>query len=61
MEKCLECNANLCRGLCPNCHNENFVEQYLLEEDLPVPKRIFIKARENEQEVYLKKGKENGK
>lgn len=53
MSYCLNCGERVFRGLCTNCHEENFIEKQYEDLDMPVPKKIYEKARQNEHEVYL--------
>lgn len=53
MSHCLNCGCRVFRGLCVNCHEENYIEQQYNDLNLPTPKSIYEKARENERDVYL--------
>lgn len=53
MSYCTNCGEKTYRGLCTNCHEENFIENQYLDLNEPVPESIYKKARENEMEVYL--------
>lgn len=53
MSHCKNCGERVFRGLCTNCHEENFIENQYIDLDMPVPELIYKKARENEGDVYL--------
>lgn len=41
------------RGLCTNCHEENYIENQYIELGIEIPESIYKKARENELKAYL--------
>lgn len=53
MGYCENCGEKAYRGLCTNCHEENYIEDQYNDLDLPVPESIYKKARENELDVYF--------
>lgn len=53
MGYCENCGSRVYRGLCVNCHEENYIEDQYIELNEPVPESIYKKARENERDVYL--------
>lgn len=48
---CENCGERVYRGLCTNCHEENFIEDQYHDLGEPVPDSIYSKARENERAV----------
>jgi hypothetical protein len=48
MKYCENCGCKSFRGLCTNCHEENYIEDQYVELGIPTPKSIYEKARENE-------------
>ena len=50
---CLNCGERVYRGMCTNCHEENYIERQYEDLNMPVPEAIYEKSRKNEQEVYL--------
>lgn len=61
MRHCEDCGCATYRGLCVNCHEENYIEDQYLDLGTKVPENIYKKARENEAEVYLKPEPKNKK
>lgn len=58
---CLNCGEKVYRGLCTNCHEENYIENQYMDLNEPVPESIFNKARENEISVCLNPVDDNPK
>ncbi len=54
MSYCENCGCKVFRGLCTNCHEDNYIEEQYIDLNEPVPESIYKKARENERDVYLK-------
>lgn len=59
MGYCENCGCKAFRGLCTNCHEENYIEQQYIEDNKQIPKNIYEKARQNEQDVYLEPIQDN--
>jgi len=53
MSSCENCGCRVYRGLCTNCHEENFIEDLYVDLEMETPESIYKKARENERAVYL--------
>jgi hypothetical protein len=58
---CVNCGERVYRGLCTNCHEENFIEQQYIDLEETIPEQIYKKARENERDIYLKPIDDNKK
>jgi hypothetical protein len=54
MSHCINCGERVYRGLCTNCHEENFIEQQYIDLEEAIPEQIYKIARENEINAYLK-------
>ena len=61
MSHCVNCGERVYRGLCTNCHEENFIEQQYIDLEETIPEQIYKKARENERDIYLKPIDDNKK
>ncbi len=65
MSHCENCGCRVYRGLCTNCHEENFIEDQYIDLDMKIPDSIYKKSRQNEQDVYMmpvddQRNKKNG-
>lgn len=53
---CDDCGTKLSDGICPNCHEELFINDYQMPEfDIPVSKKWAEKVKEQREEVRSKK------